>query len=73
MWQHASGAGSAYTSTRQPVVLVFAQEYARVDEAYAREKQMQGWSRAKREAAINGQFNDLPALSRKHFPTSADG
>lgn len=63
MEQHGSGRGSVYTSTRLPVELVFAEEYDRVDEAYAREKQIQGWSRAKREALIRGNFTGLPMLS----------
>jgi predicted GIY-YIG superfamily endonuclease len=63
MDQHASGRGAVYTSTRLPVMLVFAEEYERVDEAYAREKQIQGWSRAKREALISGDFAGLPILS----------
>jgi len=67
LWQHSTGAGAKYTSTRLPVELVFAQEYERVDEAYAREKQVQGWSRAKREALIAGEYNELPRLSRKQF------
>jgi putative endonuclease len=67
MWQHSTGAGSAYTGRRLPVTLVFAQEYERIDEAYAREKQVQGWSRKKREALIESRFNDLPELSKKRF------
>jgi len=67
LYQHATGHGSTYTSRRIPVTLVFAQEYERVDEAYAREKQIQGWSRRKREALIAGEFNELPRLSRKDF------
>jgi hypothetical protein len=31
---------------------------------------MQGWSRKKREALIESRFNDLPALSKKHFPVA---
>ena len=65
MWQHATGAGCKYTASRQPVTLLFAQEYDRMDEAYAREKQIQGWSRKKREALIGGRFDELPALSRR--------
>lgn len=69
LWQHSTGFGCLYTSTRLPVELVFAQEYERVDEAYAREKQIQGWSRAKREALIRGDHDSLAGLSRKVFPT----
>ena len=67
MWQHSTGHGSTYTSRRLPVTLVFAQEFDRIDEAYALEKRMQGWSRRKREAVIEGRLNDLPALSKKVF------
>jgi putative endonuclease len=61
--EHASGEGAKYTSTRLPVELVFAEEYDRIDDAYAREKQVQGWSRRKREALIRGEYGTLPGLS----------
>ncbi len=67
MQQHATGAGSRYTSARMPVELVFVQECADVGEAYAAEKKVQGWSRAKREALIRGETQLLPGLSRKRF------
>lgn len=67
LWQHSTGAGSAYTARRQPVELVFVQEFDRIDDAYAREKQLQGWSRRKREALIDSRWNELPGLSRKVF------
>ena len=63
--QHQTGEGAAYTRSRRPVELVWAQEFERVDEAYAREKQVQGWSRAKREALIAGSFERLPELARR--------
>ena len=63
--EHAAGAGSRYTRRRLPVALVFAQQFDRIDEAFAREKQVQGWSRRKREALIAGEYNELPRLSRK--------
>jgi putative endonuclease len=46
--QHQHGEGSAYTRRRLPVGLVFSSEFARIDDAFAFEKQVQGWSRAKR-------------------------
>ncbi len=65
--QHSTGGGGEYTRKRLPVTLVFAEEYARVDEAWEREKQIQGWSRRKREALIAGEFDRLPELSKKSF------
>ena len=44
--------------------LVWAAAYDRVDEAFAFEKQVQGWGRAKRIALIEGRLDDLPALAR---------
>lgn len=64
MWQHSTGKGSKYTGARMPVTLVFAQEFGNIGDAYALEKQVQGWSRAKREALIRGEFENLPGLSR---------
>ncbi len=68
MLQHAVGEGSGYTSRRMPVELVYAHECLNVGDAYALEKRVQGWSRAKREALIRGDVKALPGLSRKAFP-----
>lgn len=70
MSQHQNGTGSNYTSKRLPVKLVYCEEYNRVDEAFYREKQVQGWRRAKREALINGTPNLLPILAKKVFGRS---
>jgi predicted GIY-YIG superfamily endonuclease len=66
--QHQHGEGSAYTRRRLPVRLVFSREFARIDDAFALEKQVQGWGRAKRRALIEGRFEALPGLSRKRRP-----
>jgi len=65
--QHQSGKGSRYTSGRLPVDLVYGEEYARISDAYYREKQVQNWGRAKREALINGNLEVLPPLAKKKF------
>ena len=65
--EHSTGFGASYTRSRLPVELVFAEEYPRVDEAYEREKQIQGWSRKKREALIRMHAEELPGLSRKRL------
>jgi putative endonuclease len=49
------------------VELVYAEEYDRITDAYAREKQVQNWSRAKREALINGKPELLSVLAKKRF------
>lgn len=65
--QHNDGEGAAYTSTRLPVRLLYFETFDRVDDAYRREKQVQGWGRAKRLALITGHLESLPPLSRKRF------
>ncbi|RPI92127.1 MAG: GIY-YIG nuclease family protein [Chloroflexi bacterium] len=68
--QHQSGKGSRYTSGRLPVTLVYCEEYNHVADAYYREKQVQGWTRRKREALINGNPELLPMLAKKVFDKS---
>lgn len=65
--EHNEGIGARYTAARLPVEMVFAIEFPDVAQAYAAEKQVQNWSRAKREALIRGDFDALPALARKDF------
>jgi len=67
IWRHQQGEGSKYTAKRLPVELVYAEEFPRIDEAYYREKQVQGWSRAKREALIRGDFDDVSRHAKKRF------
>ncbi len=57
--QHQNGEGANFTKKHLPVKLVYFEEFARVDEAFYREKQIQGWSRKKKEALINNQFEKL--------------
>ncbi|NUN10430.1 MAG: GIY-YIG nuclease family protein [Ignavibacteriaceae bacterium] len=63
--QHQLGEGANFTSKRLPVELVYYEEYERVDEAFYREKQIQGWSRSKKEALIFGKESALPTLAKK--------
>jgi predicted GIY-YIG superfamily endonuclease len=65
--QHQLGKGSIYTSGRLPVELVYGEEYDRIADAYACEKQIQNWGRAKRDALINGDLEVLPPLAKKKF------
>jgi putative endonuclease len=73
IFEHSTGMGAVYTSRRLPVRLVFAAEFDRIDEAYAIEKRIQGWSRRKRQALIDGRYDDLPELSRKRRSTASLG
>ena len=59
---------NAYTAKRLPVELVWAAPYESIDQAIAFEGQIKGWSRAKKEALIRGDYEALPALSRSRTP-----
>ena len=61
--QHQNGEGANHTKKYLPVTLVYYEEYQRVEDAFYREKQVQGWSRKKKEALINGDHNLLPELA----------
>ena len=61
--QHHEGIGANHTRKRRPVQLVYYEEYQSVDEAFYREKQIQGWSRRKKEALIDGEPELLPLLA----------
>ena len=63
--EHNAGLGAEFTVRRLPVTLAYAEEHQTIFGAYEREKQVQGWSRAKREALIAGDFGRLHDLARR--------
>jgi predicted GIY-YIG superfamily endonuclease len=65
--EHQTMLGANYTKKRQPVKLVYFEEFDRIDKAFYREKQVQGWSRKKKQALIKQSKEKLTALSKKHF------
>jgi putative endonuclease len=67
LWEHNNGFGANYTKSRTPVELVYFEEYKRIDIAFYREKQVQGWSRKKKLALIEGHPELLPKLAKKIF------
>lgn len=59
MAQHQNGEGANHTRKRLPVKLLYYEEYDRIDQAFYREKQIQGWSRKKKDALMNGWDEEL--------------
>ena len=60
--QHREGKGGAFTSRYQVATLVHAEEYHQIEEAIAREKEIKGWRRSKKNAlveSINPSWADL--------------
>jgi len=64
--EHQNMSGAYYTKKRLPVKLVYYEEYARIDDAFYREKQIQGWSHNKKKALVEGRTNDLIKLARSN-------
>ena len=58
---------NSYTSKRLPVKLSYYSKFTDIKLAIQAEKQIKKWSRAKKEALINGEFNKLPNLAKKKF------
>jgi putative endonuclease len=64
--QHNAGLHSdSYTFTRRPVNLVFAEHFSSILHAIAMERRVKGWSRRKKQAMIDGRWDELPELARR--------
>jgi putative endonuclease len=63
--QHQAGEFDGYISARRPVTLVFSESFEQITDAIAAERQIKGWSRAKKEALIAGDFAQVQAAARR--------
>ena len=63
--QHRDGTLGGYTAKRLPVELVWSDLFADRDSAFAAERQVKGWSRAKKEALIRGDWAALQRLASR--------
>ncbi len=76
--QHQAGTCDEYTTSRQPVALAWSMPFASRDAAFAAERRVKGWSRAKREALIAGdpkliaQLNSMAPVSRMPATSAVD-
>lgn len=61
---HQSGLTGSFTKNRRPVELVWSQEFSKREEALAAERQIKGWSRAKKKALIAGDWDLISRLAR---------
>ncbi len=75
--EHNAGVYEGFTKSRRPVELVFSQDFDRITDAVAAERQIKGWSRAKKEALIRGDFDRLVRLSKNRtehpHPSTSSG
>ncbi|AVR45308.1 hypothetical protein C7S20_08525 [Christiangramia fulva] len=62
--EHSTGFNrNCYTFKRRPLKLEFQQEFNDVLEAIYFEKKLKGWTRAKKEALVKGDFDRIKILS----------
>jgi putative endonuclease len=66
LWEHNTGQDeNSYTYSRRPVELKYYETFTDINQGIAREKQIKGWSRKKKQALIAQNFDKL-----KEFATS---
>jgi putative endonuclease len=63
--QHQAGTFTGYTSLRRPVELIWSEHFERITDAIAAERQIKGWSRAKKEALISQRWDPLRLLAKR--------
>ncbi len=61
---HQAGLIAGYTFDRRPVALVWSESFGTRDEALSAERRIKGWSRAKKQALIDGDWERLKMLAR---------
>jgi len=64
--QHLSGKGARHTKKYPPIKILYYEEYNRIDIAFYREKQIQGWSRKKKEALMENKIDELILFSKNY-------
>ncbi len=67
LFEHESGIGANRTRVRLPVKLVWHAEFPTIQEAFAFEKRVRKWGRAKRLALIRGELDMLPELASRSY------
>ena len=68
IFQHDTGFfPDCYTANKRPLELVFYAEFTDINLAIEMEKKIKKWSRLKKEALINGDYDALPNLAKKNF------
>jgi putative endonuclease len=60
-----------YTFLRRPVTLRYVEEFRYVLDAIAREKQLKGWTRRKKEALMDAKHELLKEFAKGRHPSTA--
>ena len=69
--EHNQGiADDSYTFIRRPVELKYIEVFENIEKAIEREKQIKNWSRKKKEALLNANYDKLKDLAKKKWKPS---
>jgi len=63
--EHNAGAHEGYTFSRRPVTLVWSEHFQQFTDAIAAERKIKGWSRAKKESLVRGDWSKISRLSKR--------
>jgi putative endonuclease len=63
--EHSTGAYRGYTYTRRPVKLIWSEHFEQITDAIAVERQIKGWSRAKKIALAKGEWSRVRSLAKR--------
>lgn len=63
--EHQQGLGGDYTCRRLPVTLVWHEHFEEITDAVFWERKIKGWSRAKKEAMMKGDWSALSFLAKR--------
>jgi predicted GIY-YIG superfamily endonuclease len=67
--EHQSGKFGGYTSLRLPVELIWSADFPTEHDAFLTERQIKGWSRAKKEALIRGDRDGIHEIVKQERKT----
>ena len=70
---HTAFYPDCYTASRRPLELVFYAEFTDINLAIEKEKQIKKWSRAKKEALINEDWDKLVQYSKNYTEYGKNG
>ena len=68
LWEHETDYNErCYTFKRRPIVLKYSEHFHDINNTIAWEKQLNGWSRKKKEALFRGDWEEIKKLAKSRF------
>jgi len=67
--EHRDGLVKGYTSSRRPVELMWSSAFVTHDEAFTQERRIKTWSRAKKEALIKNDWDEIHEVVKRERKT----